>query len=128
MAGQDIDVVLRYEAQPGFAKQSVVASIAVKSQFDVPVFLQHNRLTGDEFGPLPQRGSFVLRIPRLPLPPSTYRLTYSILADNEYLDSIADAAELTVAAGDFFGTGEMPPASHGLILVDGHWHVEAEPR
>jgi lipopolysaccharide transport system ATP-binding protein len=125
-AGQDIDVVLRYEAQPGFAKQSVVASIAVKNQFDVPVFLHHNRLTGEEFGTLPQRGSFVLRIPRLPLPPSIYRLTYSILADNEYLDSIADAAELTVAAGDFFGTGEMPPSSHGLVIIDGRWHVEAE--
>ncbi len=127
-SGQDVDICLHYETAPGFKRTPVVASFMVGNQFDMPIFLQHNRLTGNDWGALPQRGAFVCRIRRLPLPPSTYRLGYSILCDDEYLDRIDDAGELTVVAGDFYGSGEVPPATHGCCLVDGEWRIEAEAR
>jgi lipopolysaccharide transport system ATP-binding protein len=74
---------------------------------------------------LPEKGAFVLRIPRLPLPPANYRLGFSIMIQTDYLDSIIDAVDLTVIAGDFFGGSEVPPISHGVSLVDGRWRVEA---
>ena len=124
--GQDVDIRLRYEAAPGFQSSKVVAALCVKTQFDAPVFLQHNRLTRDEWGALPPRGAFVCRIPRLPLPPSAYRITYSLMLDGEYLDAMEDAYELTVTDGDFFGSGEVPPATHGCCLVDASWRLEEE--
>ena len=130
-AGQDIDIYLHYEAQPGFSPERVIAGLIVTTQFEVPVFLQHNRLTGDEFGALPPHGAFVCRLPRLPLPPSTYRLGYSLMLDGEYLDMINDAGELTVVEGDFFGSGEVPPSTHGCCLVAARWslveQIAAEP-
>lgn len=125
-SGQDVDFCLHYEASPGFQSSKIIASIDIKTQFDTPVFLQHNRLTGHEWGTLPPRGAFVCRIPRLPLPPAAYRITYSLMRDGEYLDAMEDAYELTVIGGDFFGSGEVPPATHGCCLVDGSWRLEAE--
>ena len=125
-SGQDVDICLRYEAAPGFHSTQVVAGLCVKTQFDAPVFLQHNRLTRDEWGALPPRGTFVCRVPRLPLPPAAYRITYSLMRDGEYLDAMEDAYELTVTDGDFFGSGEVPPATHGCCLVDASWRLEEE--
>lgn len=125
-SGQDVDIFLRYEAAPGFDSPRVIAGLCVKTQFDTPVFLQHNRLTRDEWAALPARGAFVCRIPRLPLPPAAYRITYSLMLHGEYLDAMEDAYELNVTDGDFFGSGEVPPATHGCSLVDAAWRLEPE--
>ena len=125
-SGQDVEVCLRYEASPGFHSPKVIAGLCVKTQFDAPVFLQHNRLTRDEWGALPPRGTFVCRVPRLPLPPAAYHITYSLMHDGEYLDAMEDAYELKVTDGDFFGSGEVPPATHGCCLVDASWRLEEE--
>jgi lipopolysaccharide transport system ATP-binding protein len=124
-SGQHIEICLQYEASPGFQSSRVIAGVSIKTQFDVPVFLQHNRLTRDEWNSLPRQGTFVCRIPRLPLPPGKYRITYSLIRDDEYLDAMDDAYELVVTDGDFFGSGEVPPASHGCCLVDASWRLES---
>ncbi len=125
--GQSVDIYLHFETAPGFSNRQVVASLMLKTSLDAPVFLHHNRLSGDRFRDLPASGAFVLHLPRLPLPPATYRLAYSIMAGGEYLDSISDAGELTVVGGDFFGTGEIPPVSHGVCLVNGDWRLVPNP-
>ncbi len=125
VCGQDFDVVFHFERSAGFHTNLVLASFSVTTQWDVPVFLHHNRMTGTAFPELPRRGAFVCRIRRLPLTPSTYRIGYSIMIGSDYLDSMADAAELTVMAGDFFSSGEVPPSSHGFCLVEGLWSLES---
>jgi lipopolysaccharide transport system ATP-binding protein len=95
----------------------------VRTYLDVPVFLQHNRLTRDDWDALPANGAFVCRIRRLPLPPATYRLGFSVMCDDDYLDRIDDASELIVIEGDFYGSGEVPPISHGCCLVDAKWRL-----
>ena len=50
------------------------------------------------------------------------------MADRVYLDQMDDAIELTVIDGDFFGSGEVPPITHGVCLVDGKWRVESSSR
>jgi len=122
-SAQDLDIYLYFVTATGFRSRRVIASLLLKTQLDVPVFLHHNRLTGDEFGELPESGAFVCRLQRLPLPPSSYQITYSILADGECLDGITNAVEMTVVEGDFFGSGEVPPISHGVCLVDGRWRL-----
>ena len=87
------------------------------------MFLQHNKLTRDVWDALPENGAFVCRIRRLPLPPASYRLGYSVMRDDEYLDRIDDASELNVIEGDFYGSGEVPPISHGTCLVDADWRL-----
>lgn len=123
-AGQTVDICLHYESSHALQATRVIAGICVKTLFDVPVFLQHNRLTGQEWTRLPERGTFVCRVPRLPLAPAAYKITYSIMRDGEYFDAMDDAYELTVIEGDYFGSGEVPPITHGHSLVDAEWRVE----
>jgi len=120
-AGQELKIRFYFERLIHEDLSNIVASIRINSSFDVPVFLHHNRLLGLEFGILPPKGYFEFCIPRLPLPPSSYSITYSLLKDGVCLDSVTGAAEMTVVAGDFFQSGEIPPPSHGLCLVDGNW-------
>ncbi|MBD2260780.1 ABC transporter ATP-binding protein [Pseudanabaena sp. FACHB-2040] len=123
-SGQDIDIYLYYESRSSARFNRVITSLAVKTQLDSPVFLQHNRLTQKEFGILPQRGAFVCRINRLPLSSSSYLVTYSLIVDGSYLDGINNAFQLTVIDGNFFNSGEVPPIAHGVCLVDGSWRLE----
>jgi lipopolysaccharide transport system ATP-binding protein len=126
VCGQDFDIVFHFETSSGFRSNRVIASVSVKTQWGVPVFLHHNRMTGTEFGELPSHGAFVCRIHKCPMTPSTYRIGYSVMINGlDYLDIIEDAAELSVIAGDFFGSSEVPPSSHGFCLVEGHWSLES---
>ncbi len=121
--GQDVDVYFHFQTSANFTPGEVVMGFMVRTFLDAPVFLQHNKLTGDDFKTLPQTGAFVCRIRKLPLPPSTYRLGLSVMRGGDCFDRIDDAAELNVAAGDFYGSGEVPPISHGCALVDAEWRV-----
>jgi lipopolysaccharide transport system ATP-binding protein len=126
ICGQDVDIYLYFKSTPSFRNTRVIASIMTKTQLGVPVFLHHNRLTRDEFSSLPEQGIFVCRLKKLPLPPSAYQIGYSIMADGKYLDGISDATQLLVVEGDFFGSGEVPPISHGVCLVEGQWRLESD--
>ena len=119
-----MDVYLHYETANGFRGANVIASIIVKTQMDVPVFLQHNRLTGNLWGAIPPRGAFVCRLKRLPLPSAVYRVDFSVVRHDVYLDGLSDAIEMIVTEGDFFGFGELPPITHGLCLIDAEWRLE----
>lgn len=122
-SGQDFDVYLHYEALPGYNNRWLTVGIQVTTSFDAPVFLHHNRLTQDAFGLLPQKGAFVCRIQRLPLPPSQYRIRYSVMFGYEYVDRIDDAGAMTVISGNFYDSPELPPATHGTCLVDANWRL-----
>lgn len=124
MSGQDIDIYFHFETSPDYRQMSNInVGFMVRTYLDVPVFLQHNRLTGTNWPKLPPAGAFVCRLCRLPLPPANYRFGYSVMCGEEYLDRIDDVSELTVIEGDFYGSGEVPPPSHGLCLVDAQWRL-----
>jgi lipopolysaccharide transport system ATP-binding protein len=123
MSGQDVDIYFHFETSQNYRRSNVIMSFMVRTYLDVPVFLQHNRLTRDDWDYLPSTGAFVCRIRKLPLPSASYRLGFSIMCDNEYLDRIDDASELIVIEGDFYGSGEVPPITHGCCLVDAEWRL-----
>jgi ABC-type polysaccharide/polyol phosphate transport system, ATPase component len=124
VSGQEIGIRMHFIRNGVGDYPRLNVSIGVHTQMDVPIFLQHNRLTKHFFGPLPKEGVFELRIPKLPLPPGMYRVDYSLLDGNDYIDSLSNAIELTVGEGDFFGSGEVPPLTHGVSLVEGVWKLE----
>jgi lipopolysaccharide transport system ATP-binding protein len=123
MSGQDVDIYFYFETLPDRKKFNVIIGFMVRTYLDVPVFLQHNRLTGDNWDSLPETGAFVCRIRKLPLPPASYRLGFSVMCDDEYLDRIDDASDLNVIEGDFYGSGEVPPITHGCCLVEAEWRL-----
>ena len=130
-AGQDVEVCLHFENHSlGVPRPGLVITLYVATSLDMPVFVQDNLLTGDSFGAdLPERGAFVCRLRRLPLPSSAYRLSYVISSQPRggvLLDAIDGAADLHVEGGDFFGTGKLPSVEGGVALVAADWRLDTE--
>ncbi|MDV3001986.1 MAG: Vitamin B12 import ATP-binding protein BtuD [Chroococcopsis gigantea SAG 12.99] len=125
-SGQTIDIHLHFQKYTKAKLERVIFSVQINTQFDVPVFLLHNRLSGDNFGELPDTGTVVCRIDRLPLPAANYPITYSLIQDNLVLDSMNHATEMSVTAGDFYESGELPPITHGVSLANASWRLKKE--
>ncbi|MFC2108595.1 ABC transporter ATP-binding protein [Candidatus Bipolaricaulota bacterium] len=128
LSGQAVEFVFEYECSTERPLTRVLAGLTIKNLNEVPVFMLHNRLTGDDFGALPPRGAFICRVANFPLPEGVYKLGFSVMPNlglsGDYIDIVEDAVELTVKQGNFFATGEVPPASDGVCLVNGQWWVE----
>jgi homopolymeric O-antigen transport system ATP-binding protein len=85
-----------------------------------------------QYGPiasLPRCGKVVCQVPRLPLLPGDYALTFRCLDRHApgSLDSLERAMSVHVEAADFFGTGILPHWSNGRVLVDAGWSFSNEP-
>ena len=124
ISGQELGIRIYFRKVGSSFYNRLITSISVSTELDVPIFLQHNRLTKTTFGNLPPYGFFELRINKLPLPPSNYYISFSLIENGTYIDGISNAAKFIVTSGDFFGSGEVPPPSHGLCLVDGSWSMQ----
>ncbi len=130
-AGQDLDVCLYFENYaPSIARPSLYVMIYVKSELDVPIFTLNNIITGDSFpAVLPEKGMFVCRMQRLPLPESSFRISYEISSapvGGVTLDAMEAAVELPVEGGDFFGSGQLPAIHFGVALASGSWGLEPD--
>lgn len=128
-SGEDIAICLQFENPTEAVFPHLSVRINVRTHLGIPVFTQSNPLVGKEFGKLPAKGVFVCRIPRLPLPAATYKITFQIATNSrhgEMLDAIEDAIELPVESGDFFGSGKVPAIVSGTALVPAQWEMEAD--
>jgi lipopolysaccharide transport system ATP-binding protein len=121
-SGENVTIHLKYECKQVCRYLNV--SVGLRNENDHPIFNHHNRLNQQDFGVIDKDGTFVFKINRLPLPASTYRLTYSIydeMGRGECIDSLKDALEFQVMDGKYYLANETPPTTHATILVDAHW-------
>ena len=128
-SGEDIAICLQFENPTEAVFPHLSVRINVRTHLGIPVFTQSNPLVGKEFGKLPAKGVFVCKIPRLPLPAATYKITFQVATNSrhgEMLDAIEDAVELPVESGDFFGSGKVPAVVSGTALVPAQWEMESD--
>jgi lipopolysaccharide transport system ATP-binding protein len=127
-SGEDIEIALHFERRTNANFPRLAVQLLVSTYLGAPVFTQASWLTGDVFGELPQCGTIVCSIPRLPLAAGRFNLGFRIQPEMhrraDPLDAIDPAGELTVESGDFFGSGKLPPPQAGALLVDGSWRLE----
>lgn len=121
-SGQDIKIILHYSNQlKDTAALNLIPSIIITNSTGVNLILHHSRLNGLVFNNLSESGVFSINIKKLPLVPALYNISYSLLSFGEYLDGMDDAISFQVIDGDFYGSGEVPPSSHSLFLLDAEW-------
>ena len=125
-SGEDIEICLDFECTEPLSDQDLRVELRCRTPFNSPVFLHHNELGGDTFGTLPTRGTFVFRLGHVPLPPSLYRLGFTVSSPSGPIDGIEEAGELSVISGDYYETGMIPSAQVASCLVDGSWRVECK--
>jgi len=123
-SGQDTRACISYVCKDGVPLRNVVVSIAFDDYLGRHLFSCPSRISGEPFDEVPPSGRMICAIPRLPLPPGTYTFHLFCGVNNETGDWIRHAGQVSVAEGDFFGTGRLPEASRRGLLVPHHWDVE----
>ncbi|MGZ8693859.1 MAG: ABC transporter ATP-binding protein [Gaiellaceae bacterium] len=124
MTGEDVEIVLRYTSPDGRPVRNAGFAIGIYTVFGVLILQCQSDLTGVVLRELPPNGTVRCRIPRLPLPAGRYTINVFGTAAGDIADWVQRATELTVAEGDYFGTGQRIPESHQSVLVDQDWLVE----
>jgi lipopolysaccharide transport system ATP-binding protein len=122
-SGHDLDVIARYESEDQGRLRSGQFAIAVYTMLGALMLQCESASVRGEFDELPSRGEVRLKLPRCPLPAGQFFVSLFAHVGGEVADWISEAAQLTVASGDFYGTGRLPAESHTTILVDQHWDV-----
>ncbi len=127
-SGEDVEIALKFRRHSKLTYPRLAVELHVATHIGSPIFTQANWLNGDAFGDLPETGTFVCKLPGLPLPIGTFNLGFHICAEErarrDPLDEMDLATELHVESGDFFGTGKLPIVNTGVTLVKGSWSLK----
>ena len=122
--GDDVAVRLQYESEDGDGE--VVASIAIEGPMGEPVFYASNRVTGQTLRCQGSGGEIECMFPRLPLLEGRYSLTFHVSVNGVLADWVRNAVYFDVFDADVFGSGNLPPTTHGRVMVEQRWDLAAE--
>jgi lipopolysaccharide transport system ATP-binding protein len=123
-SGSRVELLLDYEIAGDALVRGARLRVAWMNLLGDTMFVCANDAAGYGIPELPgPAGTVRVAIPILPLHHGTYRLNVQLKSGREMEDSVADAMELTVAGGDFFGTGVTLPADCGPFLVPHSFEV-----
>jgi len=122
--GADCRLSLAYETSaPG---REISASIAVEGPLGEPIFFCSNRLTGEPLIADGREGELVCHFPGFPLLQGHYSLTIYVEVGGTLSDWIRNALYFDVFEADVYGTGRLPPTTHGRLLVQHTWTAESK--
>lgn len=127
LSGGPLRLALEYESRDGRELRDVHVSLGVRGRLDEPLFYL-STLVSEPLARVPAAGELVCCLPRLPLQPGRYAFTAICTVGETLADFVEHAGVLDVAAGDFFASGKLPPASAGPFLVVHTFEVRAAPR
>jgi lipopolysaccharide transport system ATP-binding protein len=120
--GQEVDFRVYYSSAEDQI-ENVTVAIGITSNTGAFVSMLSNQMTGDTFDSIAREGFVTCRVKKLPLAPGEYTANLIIRSNDVILDWIQQAVVIVVEPGDFFGTGRMPPQSHGGVLLEQEWSL-----
>jgi lipopolysaccharide transport system ATP-binding protein len=119
---------LFYEADADLP--DVAASFSVEGPLGEPLFQVTNRIAGQELRDLPRSGEIRCVVPSIPIAPGRYTINLYSEVNGVLADWIRGAGSFEIVEHDVFGSGRLPAASHGRLVLPHSWSVvrEGEPR
>jgi lipopolysaccharide transport system ATP-binding protein len=124
-SGQDVQFSVSYRACKGGLRH-VEMSIDIFAESGQCMLIMNSEMAGRGFESIPDTGRFTCRIDRFPLSPGEYFATLFCRVNGSISDWVQHACVVRVEAGDFFGSGRLPPATHGGFLAPQEWSVESD--
>jgi lipopolysaccharide transport system ATP-binding protein len=124
-AGQTLLISVVYTSTSDTVK-NVEISISIYTQNGQFMLQLNNEMVGADFESVPGVGRFSCRVEHFPLSPGQYPVTLFCRVNGIIADWVQEAALLTVEPGDFYGTGRLPPATHGGFLVPQKWQIQSD--
>ncbi len=119
ISGEATTLVMEYECAPGIALTSLVIGAHIMNREGISLSLLHNEMAGQKFENVSGKGAFECVLPRISLTPETYSIGFRIAANGVETDSLQNAFNIEVLAGDFFKTGMA--LAHSEFYMDQTW-------
>ncbi len=119
-SGQTVRLKLRYTSNSEIALGQLSFGVGIYDTFR-RLILCENEMAGCIFRNLPPSGWIVCEIPNFPLYAGRYELNVNCAMNGIVSDWVPNAGTLMVVEGDFYGTGKLPPPSHGGFLTKQVW-------
>jgi lipopolysaccharide transport system ATP-binding protein len=123
LCGQDIGLVVAYRAREHQPVARVDVHAAFYTSLGQFMFNCSSEGSGSPLDVLPASGEVVCHIPELPLAPGPYVFNLYATVWGELADRVQQTGSLDVAAGDYFGTGQLKTHNEGF-LVKHKWSVK----
>jgi lipopolysaccharide transport system ATP-binding protein len=120
--GEDCDIVLSYEAGQEFRSVNFGMTIFTLEE-QSPLLNLSSETVGAVFDYIPARGEARCHLHNCPLPAGQYFISVWAERAGDLLDGVHRAFEMTVAGGDFYGSGKQPHPDHRTVLVPHEWSV-----
>jgi lipopolysaccharide transport system ATP-binding protein len=124
-AGGALAVRVRFAVPDGTIRP--VLGVVIRDQYGTALTGLNNRFVPNGWFEPVRAGCISCTYPRVPLQPGVYSIDLWLAHENEDLDVVADAVRFEVIPGDFFGSGKLPHASTGPVLVPAAFALEPEP-
>ena len=121
VSGQQVEFRLYYQCVNNKDPKNIVVAMGITSYTGVFVTMLSNQVSSGPFEMINQQGFMSCTINKLPLAPGSYTLNLIIRQNDIIQDWIQEAAVLTVESGDFYGTGRLPPPTHGGVFFEQVW-------
>jgi lipopolysaccharide transport system ATP-binding protein len=122
LSGQDIAIVVSYRSRDEKPISRLDVHITFSTTLGQFMFNCSSEGSGHPFEVLPPSGQVVCHIPELPLAPGQYVFSLFSTVGGVIADWVQEAGCLHVAAGDYFGTGQLRTHEEGF-LVKHKWTV-----
>ena len=123
ISGAPAIICMAYEARETHGRYDF--NIGIYDQLGVCLAHNSTRYSGGPEDTPPPSGVARCVIPRLSLPAGHYSINTSIMRDAKRADRVEHATTFFVDAGDFYGTGKIPSASSGKMLLDYAWDISS---
>ena len=123
LTGQDIDIVISYRSPANRPISRLDVHVTFYTTLGQFMFTCSSEASsGHSFEGLVPNGEVVCHIPELPLAPGRYVFNLFATIGGEIADWVLQAGYLNVAAGDYFGTGQLRTHDEGFV-VKNKWTV-----
>ena len=125
LTGQDIDIVISYRSRASRPISRLDLHVTFYTTLGQFMFTCSSEGSGYSFEGLAPSGEVVCHIPELPLAPGRYVFNLFSTVGGEIADWVQQAGYLNVAAGDYFGTGQLRTHHEGFV-VKHRWSVKPD--
>ncbi len=121
VTGQDAVISLDYEALCDI--QSAKISIGFSNNLGQFLSLCDNEIAGYPLNIPKGFGQIQCHLPRLSFTPGQYQINLFCSGAGDVIDWLREAYSFIVEEGDFFGSGRIPPPTHGGMLIEQSWRI-----